>query len=261
MPDQASFMEEFRKALHTPARLLSQYTYTEKETEFKVDSKGNVKDKETNVYHVLHGAEEWQTYERHISKNGVPLTERELTKQDRKEQERVDNETRKRAKWSEAKRQQEKAKAEREERESADDAFATFDYQFIRRETLNGLSTILVNFKPKKSYRPKTSDAKQLQHVVGRLWIAEDDHQLVKLEAEVIDAIKIGAGLLANVQKGSKFAFELQKINGEIWLPVKAEVSASGKLLLVKGWNVHLIVEFSDHKKFNVDTILNFREP
>src|SRR5262249_23494132 len=123
-----------------------------------------------------------------------------------------------------------------------------------------GLPTILVNFRPKKNYKPKTSDAKELQHVAGRLWIAEDDYQLAKLEAEIIDPIKIGGGLLAKLQKGSTLAFELQKINGEIWLPVKADLSVNGRLLLLKGLNMRIILEFSEHKKFNVDTILDFKE-
>jgi hypothetical protein len=260
LPDRTAFMEEFRKTITTPQKLLSQYTYTEKETEVTLDSKGKTKKTETNVYHIIHGAEEWQTYQRQISKNGVPLTENELEKQDRKERERVEKETRKRASWSEAKKQQEKAKADREEREAADDIFATFDYNLARRETINGVSTILVNFSPKKNYKPKTGDAKQLQHIAGRAWISEHDHELVKLEAEVIDPISIGAGLLAKLQKGSTLNVELGKVNDEIWLPMKFEILLNGRVLLLKGLNLRIIVEFSDHKKFNVDTILNFRE-
>jgi hypothetical protein len=261
LPDQTTFMEEFRKNLQIPDKLLSQYTYTEKATEVTLDSKGNTKKTETNVYHVTQGVEEWQTYQRQISKNGVPLTEKELEKQDSKERERVDKETRKRANWPENKRQEEKAKREREERESNEDVFATFEYQFLRRETLDGVSTIVASFTPRKNYKPKTSDAKQLQHVAGRIWIAEEDHQLVRLEAEVIDAINIGAGLLAKLQKGSTVSFELQKINNEIWLPVKGELLLNGRMLLVKGLNMRIVVEFSEHKKFNVDTILDFKEP
>lgn len=260
LPNQATFMEEFRKRLQTPDKLLSQYTYTEKETESKYDSKGKVTSSEINVYQMLHGAEEWQTYRRHISKNGKPLSQQELDKQDRKEKERVEKEARKRAGWSESKRQQEKAKADKEERESADDIFGSFNFQFVRREMIDGVSTILVNFMPKKNYRPKTSDAREFQHVAGRVWIAEEDHQIVKLEAEVIDAIKIGAGLLAKVQKGSSLKFELRKINNEIWLPVRADIMLNARVLLLKGWNVGVVVEFSDHKKFNVDTILEFKD-
>ena len=247
LPDQSRFLEEFRKGLTVPDDLLSKYTYTQKNIEYSLDSKGKVKKTETNVYEVVHGAEDWQAYERHISKDGVPLTEKELEKQGRK-----------RAQWSEAKRREEKDKQARKEREEADDVFASFDYQLVRREPLHGVSMILVNFKPKKSYKPKTDDGRMLQHVAGRVWITEDDHQLARLEAEVIDPIKIGAGLLAKLQKGSTVAFELQKINNEIWLPVKGEILINARVLLLKGMNMRMVVEFSNHKKFDVDTILKF---
>ena len=225
-----------------------------------LDSKGNPKKRETNVYQVIQGEEDWRTYRRHISKDGVPLSEKELEKQDRKERERVEKEARKRANWSEAKRRQEKDKAEREERETNDDIFASLEFQLVRREFLHGVPTILVNFKPNKNYKPKTGGARGLQHVAGKAWIAEEDHELARLEAEVIEPIKIGVGLLAKIQKGSVLSFELRKINEEIWLPVKGEMTINGKFLLLKGVNMRLTIEFSDHKKFNVDTVLEFKD-
>jgi hypothetical protein len=258
LPDPKTFMEEFRKTLHSDTTLLRQYTYTEKETEITLDSKGKTKKTETNVYHVVNGAEEWQTYRRRIIKNGVPLTERELEKADREEQQRIDKETRKRASWSEAKRREEKAKAEKEEREDIEDVFGMYDFRLLRREAIGGASTILVTFNSKPNYKPKTSDGKMLQHLAGRAWIAEDDHELVKLEAEVIDPISIGAGLLAKLQKGSTLAFERRKINSEIWLPVREEILLNGRILLLKGLNFRAVVEYSDHKKYSVDTVIKF---
>jgi hypothetical protein len=261
LPEQRAFLEAFRKALSLPDQLLSQYTYTFKETETALDSGGKPKKTETNVYYVIHGAEPWQTYERRIIKNGVALTEKELEKQDRKERERVEKERSKRAKWSEAKRREEREKTEKEERETTDDVFASFTFELVKRELLNGQSTILVNFKPNRSYKPKTSEAKQLQHAAGHVWISEDDHQLAKFEAEVIEPITFGAGLLAKLQRGSTVKFEQQKINDEIWLPVRAEIVYDARVLLLKGMRGRVNVEFSDHKKFNVDTILEFNAP
>src|SRR2546423_13830386 len=96
LPDLPAFLAEFRKTLHSDNKLLSQYTYTEKETEITLDSKGNPKKTEINVYQTIHGAEEWQTYQRQIVKKGVSLTEKELEKQDREEKERVAKEAQKR---------------------------------------------------------------------------------------------------------------------------------------------------------------------
>jgi hypothetical protein len=97
-----------------------------------------------------------------------------------------------------------------------------------------------------------------LQHIAGRAWISEDDHQLARLEAEVIEPISIGAGLLAKLQTGSTLRFERRKVNDEIWLPVRAEASISGRMLLLKGLNMREVTEFSDHQKYSVDTTITF---
>lgn len=261
LPDLTSFLADFRKTLHSDDKLLSQYTYTEKETGTKLDSKGNAKESEVNVYQVIHADEDWKTYRRRIVKNGVPLTDKELEKQDREEKERVGKETQKREKQSPTKRQAEKDKEDREERETLDDVFAMYDVQLVGREVRSGASTIAITFKPKPNYKPKTSDGKDLQHIAGRVWIAEDDHELVRLEGEIIDPISIGAGLLAKLNKGSTFAFERRKINGEIWLPVKVDILINGRLLLLKGLNMREVIEYSEHKKYTVDTILKFPDP
>lgn len=261
LPDKESFLAEFRKTLHSDDKLLSQYTYTQKETEATLDGKGNVKKTEVNVYQTIQGAEDWQSYNRQIVKNGVPVSEEELAKRDREEKERVARETKKRAGESEVKRKEKKAKEDREEQESLDDIFAMFDFQLIRRETVNDIPTILVTFKARPDYRPKTAGGKILQHIAGKAWIAEADHELAKVDAEITDSISIVAGFLAKVQKGSTVVMERRKINNEIWLPFRAEASINGKLLLLKGINVRELVEYSDYRKFSVDTNLEFADP
>jgi hypothetical protein len=258
LPDTASFISEFRKTLHSDDKLLSQYTYTEKETSNTLDSKGNVKKSEINVYQVFNAEEDWKSYRRQIVKNGVSVSEKELEKKDREEKERVEKETNKRGKQSEAERQKEKAKSDREEQEILDDVFAEYDLQLVRREILNGISTILVTFTPKADFKPKTKEGKNLQHIGGRAWIAEDDHELARLEAEIVDPISIGAGILAKLNKGSTLAFERRKINGEIWLPVKEEATLNAKVLMLKGFNLREVSEYSEHKKFGVDVQLIF---
>jgi hypothetical protein len=261
LPDPSSFMAEFRKTLHTDGKLLRQYTYTQKETEITLDSKGKPTKTETNVYHVVQGEEDWQTYRKHISKNGKELSEKDAEKQDREERERIDKERKRRENRSEAKKQEEKTKEDREERETIDDVFQMFDFKFIRREAIDGRSAIMMTYTPKAGYKPKTDDGKLMHHLAGRAWIDEDDHEVAKLEAEIIDPISLGAGLLAKLRKGSTLTFERRKINGEIWLPVREEILLNGRLLLLKGINLHGIVEYSDHKKYNVDTILQFGDP
>jgi hypothetical protein len=63
---------------------------------------------------------------------------------------------------------------------------------------------------------------------------------------------------LAKLQKGARITNERKKFNDEVWLPVKVEVSVDVRLMLVKGLRIRQVLEFSDHKKYSVDTILKF---
>src|SRR5215470_12497852 len=70
------------KTVKFDAAALKHYRYTEKETVVTLDSKGTPKKTATDVYEVIRGPEEWQLYRRQISRNGIPLSERELQEQD-----------------------------------------------------------------------------------------------------------------------------------------------------------------------------------
>src|SRR5215467_7876668 len=154
LPDPAQFLKEFRKTLHGDSTLLRQYTYTETEQQITLDSGGKQKKTETDVYQVLHKALSGDPYRRLISKNGVAVSELELAKQDRKEEEQERKEKEKDDRQSEAKRQQEKAKEDREEQEILDDIFAMYEVQIVRREIIGGVPTIAISFSPKPNYKP-----------------------------------------------------------------------------------------------------------
>ena len=84
----------------------------------------------------------------------------------------------------------------------------------------------------------------------------ESDHQLVRIDAHVIDTISLGFGLLAKLQKGAMVHAERRKVNDEVWLPDKTEVSLSARVLLLKGFHLREILEYSEYKKFNVETVI-----
>jgi hypothetical protein len=257
LPEPTQFFAEVRKTLRSDRALFSQYTYTQAETHITLDSNGKAKKTDVSIYQVFHRAGSGVPYRRLISKNGVAVSEEELAKRDREEEQRQAREHKKDDPNTDSANRRDKGREDREQ-EALDDVFAMYDIKMLQREIIAGMPTIAVTFTPKLNYKPKTRDGKILQHISGRAWISEEDHQLAKLEAQVNDPISIGAGILAKLQKGSTLMFERRKINNEIWLPVKADVTLNARLLLFKGLNFREIDEYSDHKKYTVDTILKF---
>jgi hypothetical protein len=60
--------------------------------------------------------------------------------------------------------------------------------------------------------------------------------------------------VLARIHKGSRLAFDRRKVNDEAWLPAAARYSVSARLFLVKKVRADAFVEFSDYRRFMVDT-------
>lgn len=260
LPELKSFLAELRKTLHTDGHLLGQYTYTEKQTMIQLDSRGAPKTTGVNVFEVFPGSPERVGYRRRIVKDGVPLSSAELKKEDQAVQKRIEAAEHRRSRTTPADRERNRAERLRREQQIIDDALGVFDVKIAGREDVNGRPAIMLTFQPRQDCKPKTPEGKNMQHVAGRAWIDEEDHQVARVEMEVIDPISIGLGLLARLQKGASIAAERRKFNGEIWLPAKTEVTLNARVLLLKGFNIRLVNEYSDHKKYTVDTILKFSD-
>src|SRR3989442_5812727 len=83
LPELQSFLTELRESLHSNDSLLSNYTYTEKNTYIDLDSNNKPKKTTVNVFQVFPGSCERPEYRRQILKNGVPVSEKELAKNDK----------------------------------------------------------------------------------------------------------------------------------------------------------------------------------
>src|SRR5579883_629088 len=229
LPDLKQFLTEFQKNLHTDDLLLSQYTYNEKRTHIELGSNDEPKKTTTDTYQVTRGAD-GSIYRRLVSKNGqsVKLTKPEkVYARSRKDEEKIIN-----------------------------DVFAGYDMRIIGREDVDGRPAIRIEFNPRRDYNPNTREGRIMRRVAGQAWVDEADHQLVRLDAEAIDTISIGFGLLAKLQKGAKIQAERRKVNNEAWLPSQTEVSLSARILLLKGLHLREVREYSDYKKFNVETVI-----
>jgi len=258
LPELKPLLSELRKTLRTDSALLSQYTFTEKRTTIQLDNNNKPKKTEINVFEVFPGAPDRVGYSRQIVKDGKPLSAAELEKKDREMKKKAAEDQRKLDKRTPEQIKKKTDEEDREEQRIMDDVFAGYDAEIVSRESLAGRSVILVHFKPKPGYKAKTSEGKAMQHIAGRAWISEDDYQIARVEMEVVEPISFGLGMLARLKKGATIQAERQKFNEEIWLPVKLDVTVDARVLLLKGFHMRQVVEYSDHKKYRVDTKLSF---
>jgi hypothetical protein len=102
------------------------------------------------------------------------------------------------------------------------------------REAIEGHDTIALALTPRPQAKPRTHEGKQMQKFSLRAWISESDHELVRLDAEAIDTLSMGFGVLARLDKGSQLSFLRRRVNNEVWLPAAVHFSGGTRVALVR---------------------------
>jgi len=257
LPDQASFLLETRKHLQADRTLQSSYVYVETRREQKLDKGGRAREESVKVvesYPGLPGEERW---ERLIAEDGRPVPPEELARQDRERQQKANEMVQRLARNSTkelARQEREVQNAHRERDEVVSDIYNVFEMRMIGRERVEDHDTIALLLTPRRDAKPQTRAGEEMRHFSVRAWVSENDHELVKLEAEAIDDLKTGFGLLARVHKGARVSFLRRKVNDEVWLPAVVSYSGSARVGLLVTLRRSGTSEFSGYRKYSVDT-------
>jgi len=257
LPDYATFMAETRKRLQADDVRQSEYVYVETQRQQKLDATGKTTKETLDVFESYPPLPNEARWQRQTVKDGKPVPPEDLAKADRERQKKVLEYAKKLEQSPEKVRaaEQKKRDEERLDTERAvDDALRVYDIKMLRREMMSGHETIVLSFTPRKGATPQTREVKMMRHFAGKVWVSESEYEVVRLEAEAIETASFGLGLLARVHKGSKATFERRKVNGEAWLPARATYAASARVLLVKVMRLGGTLEFSDYRKFSVQT-------
>jgi hypothetical protein len=264
LPDQESFLKETREHLQTDRTLQSSYVYVETRRELKLDKAGRTTDESIKVFESYPGLPGQERWERLISENGRPLSPDALAKQDRERQKKAEEMVRRLAENAtkeRARQERDYQKFRRERDEMLNDIFAVFDIRMTGREPVEGHDTIAFTLTPKPGAKPRTREGEQARHFRVHAWVSEDDHELVKLEAEAIDNLSFGLGVLAKLHKGARLSFLRRKVNGEVWLPAVVNYQGSARVGLLFMLRRSGTSEFSGYRKYTVDTSSSFNTP
>ena len=264
LPDQESFLRDVRAHLQTDSTLQSGYIYVETRREQKVDGRGQVEQESVKVYESYPGLPGEDRWERLISENGRPRAASDLDKELRNRQKKAEAmvlEATDQPAKQQARQQREYATRRREFDAMLDDLFLVYDIRMERRELLDGHDTIMFSLTPRREAKPRTREGSQMRTVAVRAWISEADRELVRVDAEVIETLSMGFGLLARLHKGAKLSFLRTKVNDEVWLPSRVSYSGSARVGLVAVLRRIGMSEFSDYRKFSVDTSTTYLPP
>ncbi len=261
LPDLKTLFKEIDDNQKAIDKIKENYAGTRSEEETEYDKTGKVTKHDLKEYSFFYlDGDEISTL---TKKDGKPLSDDEQKKENEKTQKEIED-IQKRKEKKDAK--EEKAKEEgKEEKDDDDVGIETFlrACQFVnpRRERFRGQDVLVFDFEGNPEFKPHKMVEKIVQKLAGVIWIDEKAHDVARLEAYFTGDFRFAGGVLANLQKGTSFAFEQAFINDEVWLPTYEEAHVGVRVLLVKGIKVNEVTRYSDYKKFNVESVATVGKP
>ena len=127
-----------------------------------------------------------------------------------------------------------------------------YDFRAVAREDVEGRPAIVMDFSPFPGSRPIEHDA-LLRKLAGRVWMDEAEREVVRAEVRNTAGMKFFLGLGASVSAVNS-TFEFRKVGDTLWLPVRDETRAAGRMFLFKSFRTRVVRTYSNFRQFEVES-------
>ena len=245
LPDIKALLDEVRANADKIEAILENYSYKQTRIDREIDKSGNLVEKssETELLSFYKGFR----IRRLIEKNGKPLSPAEQEKEDKtveKQVEEIEERIAKKEKKSNA-----QTPAEENRRITLSDALKGSLLVNPRRERFRGRDVVVFDYEPNPLFKPQTRLEKLFALCTGAVWVDTKSRQVVRLEAFLTQS---AGNFIGKVKRGASFSLENELVNEEIWLPSRADINLSVKILFA-GINVNNLIKYGDYSKSKVE--------
>ena len=263
LPELEPFLKEVRERLQPARTLQNNYTYAETRRELKLDKHGSTTGVSEKVFENYPGFPGEPRWERLIAEDGMPVPAKELEEVDHRRQEKAVSYARRLQEHPEqeqARQLRQQKEAQQQASEAVADTFRVYEIRMLRREMVDDHQTIAFSLMPRPNAKPRTREGRDMRHFSATAWVSESDFEVVRVEVVAIHTVKmgLGVGLFARLHEGARLSFVRRKINGEIWLPATSIYEGSARLGLIRIVRQRGESEFTNYRKFSVDTQSSF---
>lgn len=213
---------------------LERYGYFEEDIEIQLDRSGAEASREARVYAVSPAPPGGDPDSRLVSVDGRSPTEEEREEDDeRREDEREESSS-------------ENARASERRREAVEDLRRGLTARIEGREVVAGRQLTILAFEPRPGAKLRSRAGLFIRAMKGRIWVTPAG-DIAKAEAELVDDVSVGWGLIARVWKGSSLNAH-QQPQGSFWLPQDMTAEARGRTLLFRTFRTRWVVRFWGYK-------------
>jgi hypothetical protein len=237
LPDGNALVRELAQKQRRWEEILNRYTYDVEVVREDLDKEDRVTKRERRRYEVFYV--KGRPIRRLVAQDGRPLDAERQAKVDREVKEKVD-----------AVNEQRVAEELPAVRLSA--ILERYDFRSIGREARDGRPAIVLEFTALPGSRPLAHDD-VLRSLAGRVWMDEAEREVVRAEVRNTAGMRFFLGLGASVSALSG-TFEFRKVGDTLWLPVRDETRATGRMLLFKTFRTRVVHTYDNFRRFDVQS-------
>jgi len=237
LPDGNALVRELARKQRRWEEVLNRYTYDVEVVREDLDKDDRVTKRESRRFEVFYV--KGRPLRRQVAAGGQPLGAERQARVDREVKEKVD-----------AVNQQRVAVETPVVRLSQ--ILERYDFRSVGREAMNGRPAIRLEFTALPGSRPIAHDD-VLRNLAGRVWMDEAEREVVRAEVRNTAGMKFFLGLGASVSAVSG-VFEFRKVGDTLWLPVRDETRATGRMFLFKSFRTRVVHTYSNFRRFDVES-------
>lgn len=105
-----------------------------------------------------------------------------------------------------------------------DDMVKRFTFTIVDRETIQGRPTLVIDVKPRKDLKARTTEEEVMARMGGKVWIDEAEHEVVQAHVNLQETLKIGwAGMLGALRE-FRFSVQRSRMDNGGWVNSKTDL-------------------------------------
>ncbi len=236
LPEGNAFVRGLVGAQKRNEDALNRYTYDLLDVREDLDDKDRVKKRHSRLQEVFYV--KGRQVGRLVSENDVPLPPDKQAKEDRKVAAKVKSIL------------EDKAVTEKPGVRLSQ-ILERYDFRSVAREAIDGRVAIVLDFSPRPGKRDLDGDS-VLRRLTGRIWVDEEERQVVRAELRNTDAMKFGLGVVAKLSSLDAL-MEFRKLEDGVWLPRSIRIEYAGRKLF-KGFKTRQTATFDRFRQFEVES-------
>jgi hypothetical protein len=216
----------------------SNYTYTERDEDRRLNSLGEMKSENVHVTRMIlvNGAR----FEELMEHNGQLPSAKEQRKRD-EDLEKLKHQT------HTPDEQAARLRKDQENRSFLRDVLDAFDFGVIGEEIVGSRPAYVLQATPHPGYHAHGKYGKMFSKVEGKLWVDKQDFGWIKIDGQVTQPFSMGL-FVARVERGSHIILEQTCVGDAVWVPKRIEVRATARILFLKSLGIERILTYSDYR-------------